>query len=79
MGRQWIRASVLVILLLSLFSVARVEGLRYVDPTNQLNDEIAQKNMRELTMVDAMLDYDKAGANPRHEQGNGKPGGGTNP
>lgn len=36
-------------------------------------------NSRKLMMVDAILDYNPPGANTRHDQGRGKPGGGTNP
>lgn len=33
-------------------------------------------DMRELLKTDALLDYEKPGPNPRHEQGKGKPGNG---
>lgn len=34
-------------------------------------------DMRELLVTDALLDYEKPGPNPRHEQGKGKPGNGN--
>ncbi|KAK9075239.1 hypothetical protein SSX86_003560 [Deinandra increscens subsp. villosa] len=34
---------------------------------------------RKLSMLDAVLDYDDAGANPRHDPRRGRGGGGRNP
>ncbi|KAA8526115.1 hypothetical protein F0562_007785 [Nyssa sinensis] len=65
-----------ILVLLLIFSSARAKGTGYgVDPANLHNEVIIQENVREPQMVDIVLDYEKAGPNPRHDKG--KPG--TNP
>ncbi|KAK3434176.1 hypothetical protein EUGRSUZ_D01706 [Eucalyptus grandis] len=51
------------------------------NPAGSLSKVTSQRKWREMIMLEAVLDYDKPGPNPRHEQGKGKlaPGGGGTP
>ncbi|KAI9157329.1 hypothetical protein LWI28_020736 [Acer negundo] len=70
----------LLLLLIPLLSPSggMVEGFKDdMHPKYSLyKDGIQMKKMRKLLMVDAVLDYDDAGANTKHDPPKKKPGGG---
>ncbi|XP_059629004.1 uncharacterized protein LOC132271589 [Cornus florida] len=72
-----IKATLLVLLLLTCISSGIVEGFSdRVKPTHSLlKDGGVQMNSRKL--LNSMLDYDYAGANSKHDPKKGKPGGGN--
>ncbi|GMP24917.1 hypothetical protein CsSME_00002016 [Camellia sinensis var. sinensis] len=71
----------LLLLIYFLLSSGIAQGFRdNKNPIYSLHKDCAKMNSRKLLVVDAVLDYDYTGPNPKHDQRKGKPGnGGKNP
>ncbi|KAL3524426.1 hypothetical protein ACH5RR_017260 [Cinchona calisaya] len=69
----------LFLLLLNLLASAKVEGFSNgMNHTYSLDKDGILRNNRKVMVVDAVLDYDYAGPNPKHDQRGKKSGGGGN-
>ncbi|XAR52191.1 hypothetical protein NMG60_11020127 [Bertholletia excelsa] len=69
-----IKTSLLVFLVL-LICFSSAEGFnRKVNPIYLIHKDRVQVNSRRLLVFDAVLDYDYAGANPRHDPRKGRSG-----
>ncbi|KAM3233593.1 hypothetical protein BC332_15502 [Capsicum chinense] len=75
--RPGIRTLILLLLFLIFVSSGPVEGLAYgVNRTYKLHKHVIRENPRKLLQLDAVLDYDNAGPNTKHDP-RGKKGGGS--
>ncbi|KAL5736930.1 hypothetical protein ACOSP7_031386 [Xanthoceras sorbifolium] len=75
--KTFLLVSLVILLLIPLLSTGMVEGFKDDDmhPKNSLyKDGIQMKKMRKILILDAMLDYDDAGANTKHDPPKKKPG-----
>ncbi|KAI6701970.1 hypothetical protein NL676_011106 [Syzygium grande] len=72
---------ILFMLFINSYSAAVMGFSEVENPAESLRKVMSRRNMRELTMLEAVLDYDSPGANMKHDQGKGKtgPGGGGTP
>ncbi|PHT46153.1 hypothetical protein CQW23_15311 [Capsicum baccatum] len=71
------RPGIRTLILLLLFLIFVSSGLAYgVNRTYKLHKHVIRENPRKLLQLDAVLDYDNAGPNTKHDP-RGKKGGGS--
>ncbi|XP_071712132.1 uncharacterized protein [Rutidosis leptorrhynchoides] len=71
-----IKTTLIICILLLTYIVSAHGDSGGGDPVYSIHKDKSRIHARKLSVLDAVLDYDDAGANPRHDPRRGRGGGG---